>query len=126
MSVDFYVNRKDIRFDELLPRLERHDITLAWSKNERAMLLSDNRNGGSCWVYAGEDGMLCGATIYAERRREPHRCGDWQRVRRAGRYLRLRRAASRCRHAGGCAEARRAARPDELPFRPATLRGPKQ
>jgi hypothetical protein len=65
MSVDFYVNRKDIRFDELLPRLERHDITLAWSKNERAMLLSDNRNGGSCWVYAGEDGMLCGATIYA-------------------------------------------------------------
>ena len=65
MSVDFYVNRKDIRFDELLPRLERYGITLARSENERAMLLADNRNGGRCWVHGGEDGMLCGATIYA-------------------------------------------------------------
>jgi hypothetical protein len=66
MSVDFWVNRKDIPFDELLPRLQRHRITKMPTKDdgEREMFLTDNKNGG-CWVYADESGMLCGMTCYA-------------------------------------------------------------
>jgi hypothetical protein len=66
MSIDFVINRRDVPFNELVPRLAPFGITERVGENTRdnAIFLTDNETGG-IWAYKGEDGMFCAMTCYA-------------------------------------------------------------
>jgi hypothetical protein len=67
MSTDFIPSRKDIPFNELVPRLAPFGITERVSKGttDDSIFLTDNETGG-IWVYKGKDGMLCVLTCYMQ------------------------------------------------------------
>lgn len=66
MSTTFVINRRDIAFDQLVPRLAQHgirEVETSEGRSERQKYLTDGKNGG-IWVFADDRGMLCSLTRY--------------------------------------------------------------